>query len=611
MKTYLLEAYNSSIEFDKNSVVVALTPEVCYQLDKVGIKYSIIEDYYDEAKLFPNRYDFLKSQYRWFKKFDKFLKDNVDVLKMYDLNLASIYIYHIKEMVVDPLILKSFTLLALFDKLKPSSVTSVAPMPEEKEFNGYLGFTDKSLYAHLIPILCNKYSIPFTELFEKKVKKNAKNYFKKFLFECKMVLGEASDGFRVLHGFFSKRNKKDKLNILQLNLAYNGLHAVIDALKQGHNPYILINNRILKFYYLGIKKFDIKIDMNLDDNAVYDWNKVAQSLENHELVQWITEKCSIDVSEVVLPNLKYFVSNVCPELLAYFKIFTKFHEEEKIDFVLSPYMQSTIELAALSAANHYKGIKTVCFEHGDAIFRDLFWCFEEITNFDICVATNEEHKQYLENLCKRYALPTKIYSCSNRLLNVLKIGELRTTKKYKKKIGYNKIIYLPSFLTWDTEMIDAYVSLSPTRYYKFQKSLLEHFSKKREYMFVWKGLLGPDAVYNPIPDFIRDNHFSNIAIATNPFIAHLRSADRVICDLASTGFYESVVAGVPTMSLYHKAFKARKSAVEHFGDLLKLYSDIPEAINHIDEFLNSDPESYKTTIDMGDKSIIEILEENK
>ena len=51
MKTYLVEEYSPDINFDKDSAIVALTPEACYQLNKAGIKYSIIEDYYDEVKL--------------------------------------------------------------------------------------------------------------------------------------------------------------------------------------------------------------------------------------------------------------------------------------------------------------------------------------------------------------------------------------------------------------------------------------------------------------------------------------------------------------------------------------------------------------------------------
>ena len=162
-------------------------------------------------------------------------------------------------------------------------------------------------------------------------------------------------------------------------------------------------------------------------------------------------------------------------------------------------------------------------------------------------------------------------------------------------------------MDWDARGMDG-GSYADTWYYEFQKSLIEYFSTRKELTFVWKGLPASDVIYNPIPNFIMDNNFTNIEVATSPFKEHLLSADRVICDYPSTGFYESVVAGVPTMSLYHRALKVRKSAVDNFGNLLKSCSDIPEAIKHIDEFLNSNPESYRTTIDMEDKSILDILE---
>ena len=145
-------------------------------------------------------------------------------------------------------------------------------------------------------------------------------------------------------------------------------------------------------------------------------------------------------------------------------------------------------------------------------------------------------------------------------------------------------------------------------YYRFQKSLVEYFSTIKEYTFTWKGLPISDRSYNPTPDFIRDMGFANIKIATNPFVEHILSADRVICDYPSTGFYESVIAGIPTLCLYHKSFRVRESAVRYFGGILKVFSETSEAIALIDEFLTSDPELYKTSIDIGDRSILDILE---
>lgn len=147
-----------------------------------------------------------------------------------------------------------------------------------------------------------------------------------------------------------------------------------------------------------------------------------------------------------------------------------------------------------------------------------------------------------------------------------------------------------------------------TGYYQFQTAIIEHLSKRKEYTFVWKGFPASNVIYNPVPDFIIDNNFDNIEIATSPFIEHLATADRVICDYPSTGFYESVAAGVPAMSLYHEAYRVRQSALDYFGRMFKRYSSASEATKHIDEFLNDKPESYTTHLDTGNNSLLRILE---
>jgi hypothetical protein len=92
-----------------------------------------------------------------------------------------------------------------------------------------------------------------------------------------------------------------------------------------------------------------------------------------------------------------------------------------------------------------------------------------------------------------------------------------------------------------------------------------------------------------------------------PLTEYLLSANRVICDYPSTGFYESVTAGVPTVCLYHEALKVRKSGVDYFGNLMKPFSKFPKAINIIDEFLSNAPNLYIKTMETGDESVLNIL----
>ena len=603
MKLYILEAYDPNIHFD-DGVIVVLTPEVCYHLDKRGIDYSIIEDHYNEHELFEDRHAFLQNQDDWFRDFDVFLRNNLDIINTYGLNLASIYSLYIKN-TVDTIIYKSYILNTLFNKFNPSSVVFVTFQPNKKVLKDDLGYHDKSAYAHLIPIICEKYSINSFEHFGYStqniinVKHSIGNKISKVRKYIPSILG-------MLTSVLKPKKQKNVLKILQLNIAYNGFGIIKDAFVKGHNAYLFIDNKIFKFHRFGFIIFDIKHNNDYIENAFHDWNQTAQLLETHELIKWINEKCFLDVSNIVLPNLKYFVSNICPDLLQYYETFLSFYEAESIDVVLSPYMQSTIELAAIAAANKCKYTKTICVEHGDDVSTDIFWRKKELINFDILIVSNDEHKQYLELLCKKYNFETEIYSISERMKTMIKLGESRQVRKYGD--NNNEIIYLPTFLTWDPLRIDANIHLSPTRYYKFQKSLLEYFSEIDDYTFIWKGLFTSERLYNPIPELIKDMDIKNVKVEIKPFQRYLPYANKVVCDYPSTGMYESIIAGIPTMCLCSDKLDARKSAIEIFENVIKFYRNVDEAIGHIGEFVSTDSEKYTAHLETNDQNLIDIIE---
>ena len=605
MKLYILEAYDPNVQFD-DGVIVALTPEVCYHLDKRGIDYSIIEDHYNEHELFEDRHAFLQNQDDWFRDFDVFLRDHIDLLNTYGLNLASIYSLYIKN-TVDTIIFKSYILNTLFNKFNPSSVVFVTFQLNKKVLKDDLGYHDKSAYAHLIPIICEKYSINSSEHFGYSTQ-NIKNVTHNIGDKISKVRKYIPSIWEMLTSVLRPKKQKNVLNILQLNIAYNGFGIIKDAFIKGHNTYLLIDNKIFKFRRFGFKIFDIKHNNDHIENAFHDWNQTAQLLETHELIKWINEKCFLDVSNIVLPNLKYFVSNICPDLLQYYETFLSFYEAESIDVVLSPYMQSTIELAAIAAANKCEYTKTICVEHGDDVFKNSFWRHKELINFDILVVSDEENKQYLESICEKYKFGTKIYNISERMEPMIKLGEFRRAGKYGSLDNNNEIIYLPTFLTWDTLRIDANIHISPTRYYKFQKSILEYFSQKDDYTFIWKGLFSSERLYNPISNLIIDEGIENVKIEAEPFKKYLPYANKVVCDYPSTGMYESIIAGVPTMCLCSDELAVRKSGIELFKNAIKFYHNVDEAIEHIDEFINADPEQYAASLKICDDKLIDIIE---
>lgn len=120
---------------------------------------------------------------------------------------------------------------------------------------------------------------------------------------------------------------------------------------------------------------------------------------------------------------------------------------------------------------------------------------------------------------------------------------------------------------------------------------------------------GNDSTYNPIFNYINDNEFKNIKFSNKKLAKYLSLNLPIILDFPSTGFYECIVSGLHTMCLCHSFFVTRDTAIYYFGNTIKKYLNISEALKHIDKFLNDKKDIYIKNIDMGNKKIIEILEE--
>ena len=616
MKAYLVENYSPAISFDKNSLIVALSPEACYRLDKAGVRYSTIEDYYDESKLLANMDEYSESQLRWIDELDTFLQCNIRELKELDLKLATTYLFRLKTFVLDPLYVRCYTLRKLFEKIKPSEVTFISYQPGDISIDYLLRDTSKSYYSQLIPIYCRERGIQLSSVFlEKKelepvkASGNISGRLKRALAENE-IAGNLYYSLYSLRQYLSKRPSppqpsQKKLNIFILRRGYHiWPYLAIDALRRGHRVYGLSGDFIVKYSFLATRKcFRLQKDSSYLDSSA--WEHAANRLESSGLIESINNQCQSDVSEVILPKLGHFISRICPDLLQYSQAFGAFYEREKINIVLAPSASSPIEYAALAAAR-LKSLNSVYLAHGDDAFTANAYLTVERQNFNIHILSNRELGEYCQRYCRTSNFQPGLYVSPHRLLPIEKIRRQR--ERRSNRTGQKgRVIYLPTMLRGDNQRLEG-KNYSDTWYYQSQKALMEYFSTRTDYTFVWKGLPQSDAIYNPIPDFIQDSNFTNIEVATNPFVEHLLSADKVILDFPSTGFYESVVAGIPTISLYHKLFSVRKSAIDYFGKLLQPFSDIPEAIKRIDAFLNSDPELYQTTIETGDESVIHILE---
>lgn len=604
MNIYMVESYDFNVTFDKNIDIIALNPEVCHQLDKKGIKYLSIEKYYDKEKMSKCENKYFKSQLSWFNEFDNFLQDNIPELKEFNLKMGTLFYLRLKTL-IDNLVIKSYVINNIVSSINPSKIIFFThPFKKLSLDCRLIDKSRQSLFSYIIPIICKEKNIHLDIFYtEKKDIKNIQNMHKNVKQKLAKYRIVRNAYFFLKYGKESFSSKNGQLNIFLSKDAYNGIDIIKSCLKNGHNIYTLFNNKIIKYSPFGFKKYcDIKIEKRKWDISL---------LENDKLIDWINKECQLNISDIILPRLQYFISEICPIIFGYFKFFVDFYKTERIDFIIGANKAKPIYDGLLASSYYNDNTKSVCVLHGDHIYENDFQVIDELGMYDIHISSNIETKEYVEFQCKNNNLSTQCYCSNHRVIPIIKINRQRELQKKYKLNKKQKVVYLPTLLVGDCCRMDGQYH-SDIWYYNFQKSLIEYFSTKNTYDFIWKGLPISDWLYNPIPDIIKNRHFDNIEIATEKFDNYLLMANKVICDFGSTGFFESVFAGVPTIALYYsKLYVPRNTALKYFGNLLQSYSNMEEAIEKIDLFLDSDPNLYKKDIDTNYMSVIDILEDFK
>ena len=627
MTTYLVEEFNEKITFEDNSEIIALNPKVCYQLDRVCINYKIIEDYYSENELLNEakvHFSF-KSQLKWIDKFDDFLQGQISQLKKLNFRMGYWYFIYFKN-IIDTVIIESIMLDGFFEKVKPSNIVHVSPGYKNSKFDHTLLLKRNNILLRLIPLFCEKYSVPYnhveldeyidvlaadraiappvsvTDNIKKIVKSNERlfNFYNAYKSKCWRII-------------YSKSHSGKKLNILMLKLNWGGDLFVRDALARGHNIYLKSDNSIYKYTAFGLKKHHTIPASTVVEFDYTPWQNASRQLtDNLVLFEWINTYCGVNVSDILIPQIDHFISTIAPELFYHFNAYLEFYDACGIDFTVTPHESSISELAAVAAARHSKDTKPVCFMHGYSILEPDLWDITEMDHHDVYFVPDHELHDYFIKRKQLYGgQKTKLFEgfaiYEYQHLMIIKDNRKKAPINNKKIEKNQTIVYLPTFFSGGYARIDS-IAYSDTWYYTFQKELLKYFSAQSDINFIWKGLPQSERIYNPIPKYIKDMGFKNIRVATDPFTNYLSSVDKVILDYPSTGLFESAIAGVPVMSLYHKGHRVRKDVVEFFGDMVQPFSTIQEALEKVDDFLKNDPKIYCTEISLSVNDIVDILE---
>jgi len=609
---FLLEDYDSSFpSWCKEGNVISLNPAVSYFLYKNNIKYQILDDYYSEEKLISYGDYYFFEQLKWFDSFDSFLKENISYCKRYNIPMAKANYLRLKYFVDFPIIY-SYILSNFFQS--NTDIKQIVYMRKSFiEDNGYSIFEFKSrgikVFYDLLKLFCKKYDIQFVDqVIDRKGEQPQKSYL------------NTNDGNR-----FAKSQAKKVINFIKygkfkelipLDTSLKGLnlffmHAgsvdidypIKEAVKRKAHIYVMEKSRVIREGNLLRKHVDIPVlDERFPERLKRECEACADSLDKaSEIVLWISNKCSLDVSSVVLPFLRQFVSDDCFYILQNAERMFNFYNQNDIDYVFARGSTDRDSLAPLIAAKYMKGAKSICTQHASfAVDSEAYGVYE--TEAYDCIITRDGISQgYYE------------YSIKNRYNSGCEIVQspyyLRSVKKrYSKKNKGGKVIYVQKKFTGLRRCLN-HINYPLDWYFEFQKELINFFTEEISFEFVYKYAQGQEWAEHSILRYIEDKGCENISVSKKHFLKTLESADRVIMDMPWGSFFEAAVSGKPVLCICPDYFRMITQAKVVYGKSLQQFSSIQEAKDIIKEFLYGDPQDYIVNIPLSQKDFIDVFKD--
>jgi len=324
-----------------------------------------------------------------------------------------------------------------------------------------------------------------------------------------------------------------------------------------------------------------------------DFTSVVNELAKGSIMRWVNKQCGVDVSSIVYSRFKFFLEEIFPEAIVRIKKYVEFYDKYNIDFVISYAVSTVDDFAAVAAARISRSTRSVSFNHGVDAYAEKLKFFTDNSLFDLVFANVGEEADHIEGLSKLFRGPgVSAYEYSYFRKRFYKIREER---KHRKLTRHKKplVLFLPIMRVERMNMPIGKLQSMQWDYFEWHSSLIDYFSSRNDFIFIWKSLVQRYGRGDTISRILKDRPQENIIYSRAYIQEWLLSADRVICDIPSTAFFECVFAGLPVLGLYRpQDQELREAARRGYGSSLRPYSNVKEGIKAVEDFLNSDPAKY-------------------
>ena len=598
---YLIEDFQP--EWDTtDGIVVSLTPEASYQCQKSDIPYFILEDFYDEKELLEKEDSFLWDQADWIKRFDRMLQDKIAFCKQKELHLVSAQYYRVKFF-VDTLVIQSFFLRKFLEKTRPERVLYVGGRAPASWTN----FSLHEIYGNqrrflriLAEMACKRENIPFRAICRSERPCHSEPPFSRGQAPRRVSLYLKSLycflKFQKYHRYLNRKKRLASKSVLFIHMGRETAHLVPKLIREGAKVFVKEGMSVD-----AIDRFIHRRALNLETEAAVVKNQLqsafknaSQTLsENSEIIQWVNAHCGMDVSSITLPFFHYFIFPICCEIAAESDVLARFYKRMGITGVIARSGIELLSVSSLVAAEQTARTRRICFQHGSEAIDSPILLIHEADRFDAYFASESDTREYLKE-AKRYPF---IRTCEG----IYEYSQFFKTRQHRKKRGTARrkevIYYAPQKVLSGVCRLN-HMLYSATPYYEFQMALLNYFSKRTDKQFVFKYKIPGDWLQDSTLSALKSPRYSNISVSSRPMEACLSDADRVILDYPGTTLYWAASVGKPVLAVFPDRLKVRQTSQNYFSSVLRPFSDVEEALHHVEKFLDADPESCRPRFPM-------------
>jgi len=557
---------------DGSFTVVALSPEAEYALEKAGLPFVLVDDYYTEEEITQAGIANYERVERFCEYVDGWLAQRSDAIKTCGVTPARFHYFALK-ILLDAVSLRALILKRILAQESPATVLSApAPLGDDPA-DPFLLFRG-SIYARLLPLVSASLNLPFSAW---KLQTDGETNGSEAVMADAVnsgrsggrslsVFSERWKAFRVLASgatslfwawvegslvgnastvLVADINDRETQLIMQRLFETRG--ARLRFLYWPRTSGWAISFRPMRLVRLGQGNVQAAQVQSMAEQAPVLWEQLTADDGVRRFLEWE----GVDLFPAMESRLRRLLFHGLPQPAGVYLRAKALFNQEQVRVVLLSQVALPWQKAVCAAAKE-AGVTVVNQQHGaegERLCPIVFYTECEGPDYLLTYGTG------MEDFCRRHysqgAVPVPTGSPALDQLELARQSEPGRARLFRRlglDSGKKTVVYCPTAVYGSKYYVSYSYPKSDSAYFHIQRRIVETFKDYPSFQFVVKQNIGTRRSY-PLHEFIRDRGIGNCKLVTEEpsFVELLSVADLVILDSPTLTFLETLAMGKPVL----------------------------------------------------------------